>query len=427
MSQNVLNRVYTDPNSGAAFSHWKNLLTAARKVDNTITKVDVLAFLASKPTHTLHASARNRHPKRYIKAHFPDFYIAIDLMQLSQESIKHNKPYKFVLCSSDIFSRLLYLIPIRSKSTKDVKEALELLFSRMSKPPKKILSDLESAFYSKIVQNYLKSKNIKLYSQKGAANLKTKNGIVERSQRVVRQLIAKICTEFGTKNFIKHLPYIENIYNSRKNRSTGYSPGFLHVNRTAIADYQETLLKRDLLKDTTKIKFSVGDRVRYKLVYNIFTKESKRTFSQSIHVVTEVKPTQPATFEISPPPTHQRLLYAQDLIKVEVQKNDPNFSEVPIEKVTELKQYPNGEILYSCSLIGHKEKIWLSETELKKRYILFPQSLDEIKNQSKLKNTSDIAKETKGPLTRNQKQKLISDSKQMVTRSQHHNVQKHKP
>ena len=80
MSQNVLNRVYTDPNSGAAFSHWKNLLTAARKVDNTITKVDVLAFLASKPTHTLHASARNRHPKRYIKAHFPDFYIAIDLI-----------------------------------------------------------------------------------------------------------------------------------------------------------------------------------------------------------------------------------------------------------------------------------------------------------------------------------------------------------
>ena len=426
MSEDVLEKIYTDPNSGAAFSHWKNLLAKAKEYDPDVKKEEVLRFLAKKPTHTLHAKTNSRHRRRAIKSHFPNHYIAIDLLQLSQESIKHNKPYKFILCSIDLFSRFLRLTPIRSKSIPDVKQALELLFSKMEHVPKKILSDLESSFYSKIIQSYLKSKNITLYSQQGAANLKYKNGVVERAQRTVRQLIAKICTEFDTENFIKYLSYIENIFNSKKNRSTKFSPKVLHSNRDAIASYQIKLLERDLLPDKTKEKFLVGDTVRYKLVYSIFSKESKKTFSKTIHTVTKVITSNPATFVISPPPTHKRLLYASDLVHA-IPSDRKNLEDFPIESVTGLKRLPNGEILYSCSLIGHSQKeLWLNEDELKSRYVLFPRSLDEVKEKnsvgeisadlSSLPPSSSRNTRSLPPLTRARKQEIIQNS-QIITRS----------
>ena len=96
MNQELLNRLYTDPKSGVAFSHWKNLLSKARKLDKNITKEDVLLFLTKKPSHTLYAKTKRDKKKRYIKSHFPNHYLGIDLLQLSQESIKYNKPIKFI-------------------------------------------------------------------------------------------------------------------------------------------------------------------------------------------------------------------------------------------------------------------------------------------------------------------------------------------
>ena len=417
MSNDILNQIYTNPTSGVAFSHWKNLLKKAKKIDSNITKEDVLLFLASKPSYTIYAKTVSRHRKRPIKSHFPNDYISIDLLQLSRESIKHNKPTKFILCSSDIFSRKLSLIPISSKSIPDVKKGLEMLFSKLQNIPKKILSDLESSFYSKPIQNYLKSKNIKLFSQQGAANLKTKNGIVERAQRTVRQLIVKTCVEFNTKNFVNYLPYIEKIFNSRINRSTGFDPNTLHSNRSAIATYQEKILQRDQLKDKTLSKFAIGDRVRYKLAHTTFSKEIKKTFSQSIHTVVEIKSTNPANFIIHPPPTHKRILYAQDLIKV-LPTNNYQSSENPIEKISDFKILPNGEILFSCILIGFKERVWLTENEIKNRYILFPDSLDYIKKKNNLNNNNISLNTNKNIqiLTRSKKKENIQ-AKQIVTRN----------
>ena len=440
MNRTLLQKLYTDPKSGAAFSHWRNLLKAAKKIDRNVTEENVRKFLASKPTHTLYAKTSSKHRKRPITAHFPNHFICIDLMQFSDESIKHNRPYKFLFCSNDVFSRYLNLIPIRSKSIPDVKEALEVLFSKMEEVPKKILSDLEASFYSHAVRDFLKSKNVEIYSQRGASNLKTKNGIVERCQRVIRQLIAKICTEFKQKRFVNYLSYIENIYNSRVNRMTGFAPQVLHRNRSAIAVYQNRILKRDLLPDNTKTKFAVGDFVRYKLVHNTFSKETKKIFSKSIHSITAVKSTNPATFLISPPPSHKKSLYAQDLIKVEFfgegekkkeKKNGggdggggggggrdayDNDSQIPIEIVTGAKQLPNGEVLYSCSLIGYDKIVWLSEAELKTRYILFPNSLEKVKKEYNPQNVFQNPVESEGLLTRGRK-KRFAEPAQIVTRS----------
>ena len=405
MTQNILKRIYSDPNSGVAFSHWQNLLSKAQEYDPSIKKKDVLFFLARKPAHTLHVKTSTRHRKRFIKSNFPDDYIAIDLLQLSQKSLYANRPFKFVLCSIDLFSKYLRLIPIRSKAINDVKKALELLFSKMQEVPKKILSDLESSFYSKIVQSFLKNKGITLYSQQGAATLKYKNGVIERAQRTVRQLIAKVCTEFNTENFVKYLPYIETIFNSRKNRVTGFSPKVLHVNKSAIATFQMSILKRDLLPDKSKGKFSIGDTVRYKLTHGTFAKESKQSFSKSIHTIVRANNSNPLTFQISPPPNHKRLLYASDLVQA-IPIDSGNFEEIPIERVTNFRKFPGSETLYSCSLIGYPQKeIWLSEFELKSRYVLFPQSLDEIKKKNNLNETFNTPFNSQIPLTRSAKKK----------------------
>ena len=92
-----------------------------------------------------------------------------------------------------------------------------------------------------------------------------------------------------------------------------------------------------------------------------------------------------------------------------------------------MKRLPNGEILYSCSLIGHSQKeLWLNEDELKSRYVLFPRSLDEVKEKnsvgeisadlSSLPPSSSRNIRSLPPLTRARKQEIIQNS-QIITRS----------
>ena len=85
-----------------------------------------------------------------------------------------------------------------------------------------------------------------------------------------------------------------------------------------------------------------------------------------------------------------------------------------------MKRLANGEILYSCSVIGHSQKeLWLNEDELKRRYVLFPRSLDEVKEKN---NVGEISIDPSSnsrlppPLTRARKREIIRNS-QIVTRS----------
>ena len=72
-----------------------------------------------------------------------------DLVDMSQYS-KINKGYKYIFTNIDVFSKIAYAFPLKSKKIQDIKPCFQKIF--MKNKPKYIMSDKEPAFISKQMQ-----------------------------------------------------------------------------------------------------------------------------------------------------------------------------------------------------------------------------------------------------------------------------------
>ena len=82
-----------------------------------------------------------------------------DLVDMSQYS-KMNRGYKYIFTNIDVFSKIAYAYPIKSKKIQDIKACFQKIFK--NNKPKYIWSDKEPAFFSKEMQQFFKDNNVKI-------------------------------------------------------------------------------------------------------------------------------------------------------------------------------------------------------------------------------------------------------------------------
>ena len=367
----LLTNLYTKPKFGVAFSSYDKLYRKAKEYNSDIKKETVKKFLRNRLSHSLFAKKIYKFKKRKIYCMNPASQVSVDLWELSNDDKRKNYPYKYLFCQIDNFSRLVQIFKLKSKTPEEIKKILKLSFSIFK--PRSILSDREGSFFSALISNFLKENNVKIYTQKSAPTLKWKNGMIERGLRTLKLITKQYCEEYGITRFVDHLKNIMSIYNLRVNRSTGYSPKELHFSKDAIADYQ-TKLSNELKQSAAKMEkgdLQLGDYVRFKVLAKQFAKETEKTFSRSVHIITQIKKTDPLVYRIFPTPTDQdRFFYRNELFKID--KDFITRRDIPVEKVVASKKLPNGEKIYECALVGEKKREWLTLQSLKTRFILFP-------------------------------------------------------
>ena len=83
--------------------------------------------------------------KKVIVNHINEIHSA-DLVDMTQYS-KINKGYKYIFTNIDVFSKIAYGFPLKTKKTQDIKPCFEKIFKKNK--PKYIWSDKEPAFFSK--------------------------------------------------------------------------------------------------------------------------------------------------------------------------------------------------------------------------------------------------------------------------------------
>ena len=367
----LLKNLYTNPKFGVAFSSYDKIYRKAKEYDADIKKETVKKFLRNRLSHSLFAKKIHKFKKRKIYCMNPATQVSIDLWEFSADDKRKNYPYKYLFSQIDNFSRLVQIFKLKSKKPDEIKEVLKLSFSIFK--PRSILCDRESSFFSNLISDFLKENNVKMYSQKSAPTLKWKNGMIERCLRSLKLITKQYCEEHGISRFVDHLKNISAIYNLRVNRTTGYSPKELHFSKDAIADYQTKLTKE--LKQSAdrmgKSDLQLGDYVRFKVLAKNFAKETEKTFSRSVHVITYIKKSDPLVYRIFPtPPDQDRLFYRNELFRID--KDFITRRDIPIEKIAGFKKLPNGEKIYECVLVGEKKHEWLTLHSLKSRFILFP-------------------------------------------------------
>lgn len=301
----------------------------------------------------LHAPARRRfQTRRTITLGIRDLFQAdlVDMQQLSRS----NKGNKYYLAVIDTFSKMGYAEPLKTKSMKDVTEAMRKILKR-SGVPKNLQTDQGLEFFNKEFKSLMKENGINHYN----TWTDKKAAIVERWNRTIKNKIWKMFTEENTTNWIDSLQHIVDDYNNKKHSTIKMRP--VEVNK----DNEFQVLER-LATSKTSIKdpkFKVGDFVRLSRYKNIFEKGYTGNWTEEIFEIVKVKNTVPITYTVKDMSGEmlQGTFYELELKKTKI------GDYFRIEKILQRKKMPNGIVKLKVRWKGYNKKydswIDLDDTE----------------------------------------------------------------
>ena len=244
-----------------------------------------------------------------------------DLVDMSQYS-KINKGYKYIFTNIDVFSKIAYAYPIKSKKIQDIKPCFQKIFT--NNKPKYIWSDKESSFFSKEMQQFFKDNNVKIYH----TNSHLKAVIIERFNRSLRELMMKEFVKNNNTVWYNILPNLIKIYNNRYHSSVKMKP--IEVNKS-----NEKYIKENVYtyNKTNKIaKFKLNDLVRISLKRrDIFDKPSGNIkWSEELFKIHSINKSNVITYKIKD--LNDKIIKGQFYEK-ELQKTKNNSEIYIIEKI----------------------------------------------------------------------------------------------
>jgi len=232
----------------------------------------------------LHRPARKNYNRRAVNVYGKNDLWQADLIEMIQFSRKNNG-YKYILCVIDCFTKFAWAIPLKSKTAKEVTNAMSKLLRNRS--PKLIQLDNGKEFYNSIFDHLMTKYNIKKYSVYSTK----KACIVERFNRTLKSLMYKEYTSEGTQKWINILNKLIDKYNNTQHRTIGMTPVQADKNPSSV------MLKQRKIVDC-KIKFKLGDKVRISIQKGVFTKGFLPNWSTEIFTVVKINKTSPVTYNL---------------------------------------------------------------------------------------------------------------------------------
>lgn len=134
--------------------------------------------------------------------------VQIDIIDMSK-FYNTNSHYKYILLIIDIFSRKLWAFLLKNKTIDAVDNALGQFLEK--EHPHIIISDNESAFISKQIQDLLAKKDIKhITADVGDHHVL---GVIDRACRTIKVMLFKYMKSKNTTKYIDALPGIIQTYN----------------------------------------------------------------------------------------------------------------------------------------------------------------------------------------------------------------------
>ena len=129
-----------------------------------------------KQLNELHKPIRRRIEKRTIFAKQVDDIRSVDLVEMSS-----NNGYKYLLNVIDAFSKYGWIVPLKTKTDKEVALAFRNLFLGNT-APSRLWTDKGTELYNQQLKAVLAANNVTLYSTEN----EEKSSIVERWNRTMK-------------------------------------------------------------------------------------------------------------------------------------------------------------------------------------------------------------------------------------------------
>lgn len=282
---NILKDIYFNPNHSAAFGGVKRLYDHVKLIDQNITLKDVKKWLSLQKEYTLFKDTYKNFSRNKIYASYVNEQWEIDLLDYANLH-RYNNGYKYLITIIDIFSKYLYVIPIKRKCMKEVTERFEILFKKIK--PTKIRSDRGKEFDNREFRALCQKYDIIYFVTE---NQTKKCAIVERINRTLRHKIQRYMNHNKTFKYINVVKYFVHAYNNTIHRSTGMAPKDVdEKNETIIFKklYNAKNMLELIKKKNSKNKFEIGDLVRRKFDPKPLDKGYKQRWSTDVYKVRKV-------------------------------------------------------------------------------------------------------------------------------------------
>ena len=113
-------------------------------------------------------------------------------MQLTS---KCNKGIRYLLCVIDLFSKYVFVVPLKDKKGVSIVNVFQSIFKKSNRKPNKIWVDQGSEFYDNVFKRWLKDNGVSRYSTYN----KGKSVFAERFIRTLKNKIYKHMTAISKK------------------------------------------------------------------------------------------------------------------------------------------------------------------------------------------------------------------------------------
>ena len=267
----------------------------------------------------LHKPARKNYTRRRVDVYGKNDLWQADLVEMIPYS-KKNKGYKYILCVIDCFTKFAWAIALKSKTAKEVSNAMSKIL--LDRSPKLLQLDNDKEFYNLTFDALMKKYKIHKYSTFSTV----KACIVERFNRTLKEKMYREFTARGSHEWVSILPSLINEYNNSRHRAIGMTPLEADTEPTAVIVKQRKIID-------AKIKFNVGDNVRISTYKSIFTKGYLPSWSTEIFKISKINKTLPTTYQLKDytGKTIAGCFYSEEILKT----NHPN--DYLVEKIIRRK------------------------------------------------------------------------------------------
>ena len=271
--------------------------------------------------------------RQHVTAFFKNDLFSADLVDYQYFS-KQNKGNNYLLTVIDIYSRYSWVIPIKSKTAKDVLDA----FKSIGEIPKNLWVDEGKEFFNNEFKKFNEKNGINMYHTYS----EIKGAFIERFNRTLKERIIKYMQIANTKVYINELPKIVDNYNNTKHSTTKQTPFNVYF-KDAIPQTMKPI------KPISNNKFKVGDYIRINRIKDLFEKGYTHRWSKEVFQITEV---------IEPPyPTMYRIKDMSDEeIKGKFYAEEISLTKVPNFKVFDKiikRQKVRGKQMYLIQFDGY--------------------------------------------------------------------------
>lgn len=277
--KDYLTKIYYDSAHPAAYSGEDKLFREVRKEGrHRISRNKIRNWLQEQEAFSVHKQSSNKFPKRKVIATYIDYQWDADTAILDSYK-SSNDGYTCFLLAIDIFSRVVWTLPLKTRKGIEMASALRRIF-QSGRKPHVLRTDKGSEFVNSNVARLLKSQKIKHFVTQNSL----KASYAERAIKTIKSKLVRIMTHRQSHCWINDLEAITQSYNNTYHSTIQKRPAHVtNEDRFKFWTMQEQ--ERDTSPKVKRFKFKTGDIVRITYIRNVFSREYDERWTRELFIV----------------------------------------------------------------------------------------------------------------------------------------------